>query len=207
MGVSMDGRSKFSLFTWWGWMVLLAMAPSFARAATVELSGLFAYGKSEFSDGYKSVQKRYTSSIAFKFTAVSAIEFEYTDSTTNVSYYTTVGTLLPTATKEEITYRDRIYSFNWVQNLVSTKWIIQPYVVIGGGRMTRKYTENFPDLTPPYTRTVTQNVTSGTGGAGLRIFLTRSMALKTEVKTYVPSFRFSKWKENQLMSAGISWVF
>lgn len=176
-----------------------------AYSAVIEVSGMVAYAKADFADGYKSVQRRYTTSLDFKFTAVSALQFEYTDSTTKVSYPTNVGTLLPYFTTEAITYKDKIYSFNWVQNLVSAKWILQPYVVFGGGRMTRKYSKEYPEF--GLSEQVTQNVTTGVGGAGLRLFLTRNMAVKGEMKTYVPDFRFSKWKENQLLSVGISWLF
>ncbi len=187
---------------------LLCLALSAARdshAAVIEVSGMIAYSKADFADGYKSMQRRYTSSVNFKFTSVSALEFEYTDSVTKVSYPTNVGTLLPYYTTEAITYKDKIYSFNWVQNLVSSKWILQPYLVVGGGRMTRKYSKEYPEFN--LGERVTQNVTTGVGGAGLRLFLTRNMAVKGEVKTYVPDFRFSKWKENQMFSAGLSWLF
>lgn len=185
--------------------LLGALTACDAGAAVVEVSGMVAYSKANFADGYKSMQRRYTGSLDFKFTAVSALQFEYTDSVTKVSYLTNVGTLLPYYTTEAITYKDKIYSFNWVQNLVSSKWIIQPYVVFGGGRMTRKYSKEYPEF--GLAERVTQNVTTGVGGAGLRLFLTRNMAVKGEAKTYVPDFRFSQWKENQMFSVGLSWLF
>src|SRR5262249_19773142 len=124
---------------------------------------------------------------------------------TQYAYPSDLGGILKTPVKEETTYRDQVYSFNWVQNLVSTKWIIQPYFIIGGGRLQRKYTVELPDI--PFTQESTQNVITGTGGFGLRIFLTRSMALKGEVKTYVPNFQFAKWKDDEALSVGLSWTF
>lgn len=185
--------------------LLCLLTPGVANAASVELSAMLALTKSEFSDGYKSETRRYTGSVAFKFTAVSALEFEYTDSLTQTSFTTTLGGLLLRPTKQEVTYKDQIYSFNWVQNLVSSKWILQPYFVIGGGRMTRKVTITLPEV--PYSQNSSQNVTQGTGGLGLRIFLTKAMAIKAEVRTYVPDFKFSKWKETQMTSVGLSWMF
>src|SRR5687768_15756259 len=124
MGISMDGKKirspLFFLF------LITSFLTGPARAATVELAGMLAYSTSDFADGYKSVQRRYTGSIDFKFTAVSALQLEYTDQKTFIGYPTTLGNRIP-STREEITYLDKIYSFNWVQNLVSTKWIIQPY--------------------------------------------------------------------------------
>jgi|GEM_PF-685097 len=196
----MDGKTIRSLA-----LFLCLLVPGLAKAATVEISGMLAISKSDFADGYKSEQRRYTGSMEFKFTSVSALEFEYTDSKTQTSFPTTLGTLLVRPTKQTISYRDQIYSFNWVQNLVSSKWIIQPYVVMGGGRMVRKATIALPEFN--YSEDSTQNVTSGTAGVGIRIFLTKSLAFKAEMKTYVPNFEFKKYKENQMTSFGLSWMF
>lgn len=176
-----------------------------AKAALVEISTLFSYGKVDFADGYKSTQRSYTGSIDFKFTQVSALELEYTDRTTKVSYPTNIGGNIAYYVQETTTYKDKIYSFNWVQNLVSSKWIIQPYFVVGGGKMKRLLRREYPEL--GLSQDVVQNVTSGTGGFGIRLFLTKNMAIKSEAKTYVPKFQFSKYKENQQYSVGLSWVF
>jgi hypothetical protein len=201
MRISMEGKVALLI----GLLSLFGGIES--RAATVELSGLVAFGKADFEDGYKSDQRRYTGSIDFKFTSVSALQLEYTDSYTEVSYPINLSSMLiiPRKTTQTISYRDKIYSFNWVQNLVPSKWIVQPYFVVGGGKMQRKVDKAIPEL--GIAESDTQNVTTGTGGVGLRIFLTRSMAVKGEIKTYVPKFQFSKWKENQLLSVGLSWVF
>jgi len=176
-----------------------------AFSAVIEVSGMMSYGRSRFADGYNSTQRRYTGSLEFKFTPVSSIQFEYTDSTTKVSYLTNVGTLLTYYTTEAITYDDKIYSANWVQNLVPSKWLVQPYFKIGGGKMTRKYSKEYPQF--GLKESVTDNSVTGVAGLGLRIFITRSMALKGEFNTYVPNFHFKSWKENQLFSTGVSWVF
>lgn len=174
--------------------------------AAVELSGLVAYGKTELAnENYRSRQLRYTGTVSFKFTSVSALEFEYTESTTKYSYLTNIGTIFPHLTREDIVSKDKIYSFNWVQNLVSSRWLIQPYLVFGGGRMVRYYSQSFSEF--GYSSSISQNVTSGTAGVGLRIFLTRNLAVKAEQKTYVPNFHFKSWKENQMLSIGLSWLF
>jgi hypothetical protein len=200
MGFSMDGK-KITL------AVLLGIFSALpAWAANVELSGMVAYAKANFSDGYNSVQRRYTGSIDFKFTAVSALQFEYTDSTTKISYPINISSVLPypVYTTEATTYRDKIYSFNWVQNLVPTKWLVQPYVIFGGGKMQRDLLREYPEL--GIYQTITQKVSTGTAGIGLRIFLTKNMAVKGEMKTYVPKFQFGKYKENQMFSVGASWL-
>lgn len=196
----MDGKKVFF------WALLALLPWQKAMAANIELSGMVAYGRANFSDGYNSVQRRYTGSIDFKFTPVSALQFEYTDSTTKISYPVNISSILPypVYTTEATTYRDKIYSFNWVQNLVPTKWLVQPYVLLGGGKMKRNLLREYPEL--GIYQTVSQSVSTGTAGIGLRIFLTKNMAVKGEAKTYVPKFQFRKYKENQMFSVGVSWL-
>ncbi len=207
----MDGKSRYAArSTRTGIFVgltllLLCGIPRAANAAVVEISGMVAYSRSRITDDYTSMQRRYTGSIDFKFTAVSAFELEYTDSLTEETFPTDLDGRLPKTTQQNTSYHDTIYSFNWVQNLVSSKWIIQPYFVVGGGRLSRHYSIALPEF--GVTQTLSQNVTTGTGGLGLRIFLTRNMAVKGELKTYVPNFQFAKWKDNEMLSAGLSWSF
>jgi hypothetical protein len=203
----MDGRVRLisALFAF-GLILVSPWAEANQRARPrVEVSAMLAYSKSDFADGYRSMQRRYSGTMEFKFTSVSSIQLEYTDSITKVSYQTRIGTLLPQATTEAITYKDRIYSFNWVQNLVPQKWILQPYFVFGGGRMVRNYRREINEY--GYVESASQKVETGVGGVGTRLFLTQNMALKGEVKTYVPRFQFSRWKENQMFSLGLSWLF
>ncbi|HEY8279357.1 MAG TPA: outer membrane beta-barrel protein [Bdellovibrionota bacterium] len=202
MGVSMDGK-KVRFFIPLFVCGLLACVS--AQAAVIEISAMLAYSTSDFEDGYHSLQRRYTGTIDFKFTPVSALEFEYTDSTTRITFPTTLGGYIALPTRQVTNYKDQVYSFNWVQNLVSTKWILQPYFVIGGGKMHRVVTVDLPEYR--YSEKSSQNLTTGTGGLGVRLFMTKAMAVKAEAKTYVPEFRFSKWKENQMLSLGLSWAF
>jgi opacity protein-like surface antigen len=199
MQFSMDGRKSLILLC-----AGLFLGASPVRAAVVEVSAMYAYSKSEFED-YKGVQRRYTGSVEFKFTQVSSIQLEYTNSSSEYRTQTDIGTNMVYLTPLVTTYNDKIYSVNWVQNLVPAKWIVQPYLVLGGGKVARKVTQTRPELGK--SQTDTQNSTTGTAGAGLRIFLLQNMALKTEFKSYVPDFRFSRWKENQMLSVGLSWLF
>jgi hypothetical protein len=204
MGASMDGKSAGIVRRLTALILLsFALAPR-AHSAVVEISGMASYSTSKFNNDVTSVSRRYTASVDLKFTAVSAIEFEYTDELSQYSFPSDLG-LLANPTKEQESYKDTIYSLNWVQNLVSAKYFLQPYFVIGGGRMTRKVTMSLPEF--GYGQTTTQNVFTGTGGVGLRLFLTKSMALKGELKTYVPNFQFAKWRDNEAFSAGLSWSF
>jgi hypothetical protein len=207
MDASTDGKpdwaamQAFLLFAY----VFMWVASPAAKAAQVEISGLVSYSNADFGGGFSSVERRYSGTVDFKFTAVSALEFEYTQSYSSYTSQSYLDGILVNPIKEIVSYNDTVYSLNWVQNLVSAKWILQPYFVIGGGRLIRHYSDSYPDV--PFTTTMSQNVFTGTGGLGLRLFLTRNMAIKGEAKTYVPNFQFSKWKQDEALSVGLSWTF
>ena len=198
----MDGRKLRLLFVTF---LVSCFYCSEGKATLIELSAMVAYNTTDFADGYKSMQRRYTGSMDFKFTPVSSFEFEYTDSVTKISYPTNLGNLIPHYTNYAVTYKDKIYSFNWVQSLVPARWLLQPYFVVGGGRMIRDSREEIPEI--GISHSTNQNVVTGVGAVGLRIFLLKNMALKAEIKTYVPKFHYAAWKENQMMSVGFSWSF
>ena len=79
-----------------------------AAAAVVEISGMAAYTSANFGDGYSTVSRRYTGTVDFKFTPVSALEFEYTDGFQELDYPTDLGGRLATNIKEQDTYKDII---------------------------------------------------------------------------------------------------
>lgn len=164
-----------------------------------------SYAKSNLGNNYGSTQRRYSASIAYKFMSVSAIELDYMVARTTISTPTDVGQRFPYITTQVTTYDDEVYSINWVQNLVPSDWIIQPYFKFGGGKLRRKQRIEFPEFGVKDERS--QVVNTGVGGLGLRIFLTKNLAIKGEFTTYVPDFRFSGWKDSQMFSAGLSWLF
>lgn len=188
----------------WFWLAALGLVTGdTAFGGAIETSVMGSYARSRLSDGYNSVQRRYAGSMDFKFTQISAIQLEYSHTTTKISYKTTLNGILSYYTNYAVTYDDVVYSVNWIQNLVPAKYLIQPYFKVGVGRMNRTQKEEYLGITD----SVGQKVITGVGGLGLRVFLTRSMALKGEFVSYMPDARISTWKENQMFSGGLSWVF
>jgi hypothetical protein len=196
----MEGRSQLYLFLI---IVLSLLFPHKGFAGVIETSIMGSYNRSQPAEGYRSTKRSYTGSIDFKFTAVSAVQFEYTHATSVYTFPSTLGGLLGTAVTVTLRQEDQLYNVNWVQNLVPAKFLIQPYFKVGIGRLLHKERQDFIGIV----ETSSQRYVNGVGGIGLRIFLTRNMALKGEFVTYVPDARFSKWKDNQNFSGGLSWVF
>jgi hypothetical protein len=183
---------------------LLSMA-SDSQAGALEISGTIAYGKANLGKNAYSRQNRYSAEIAWRFTKVSAFEASYMRSRTKISQPISLDFLLFQTINQAVTYDDQVISLSWVQNLVPSSFIVQPYFKVGGGRLFRRQTVEYSALFSK--QVVSQKSDTGVGGLGLRIFLTKNMALKGEVVTYVPKFRFSTWKDSQMFSVGLSWIF
>ena len=194
---------KFSLL--WMAIACLLSFPSATFAGALEISGTIAYGKANLGGNAYSRQNRYSGEIAWRFTKVSALEASYMRSRTKISQPINLDFLLFQTIHQAVTYDDHVMSLSWVQNLVPANFIVQPYFKIGGGRLLRRQTVEYSALFSK--QEVTQKSDTGVAGVGLRIFLTKNMAIKGEVVTYVPKFRFSTWKDSQMFSVGLSWVF
>ena len=189
-------------------MILLVLAltgPATAAAAVIETSALVSYGKADLGNDVTTRQNRYTFSVAYRFTKVSALEVSYSQSRTKISTPLSLDSILFPTIQETITFDDQVYSLSWIQNLVSSKWIIQPYLKLGAGKLVRKKKAEYSTLLD--SQEEIQKSETGVAGIGLRLFLTKRMALKGEAITYLPEFRVSKWKESQQFSGGLSWLF
>lgn len=172
-----------------------------ASAAAVELSALVSYNRSEINADTVSRQNRYSGAIEFYFTAISSIKFSYTYARTRIKQPTNIS-FAPTLNVE---IEDKVLSMNWVQGLLPSKFAIQPYLQIGGGRMWRSRSNEFPDF-PLFNSEGSDRNETAVGGAGLKIKITKRINLKGEFTVLVPEFRFSQWKKNQYFSVGLSWI-
>ena len=177
-----------------------------SEAAVIETSAMLSYSKSTISDTASSRQNRYTASIAFRFTKISAVELSYSVAHTKLSQQLNfTDSILFSTISQSTMVDDQVISISWIQNILPAKYIIQPYFKIGAGKLRRRQKVEFSALLS--TQEQTQKSETGVVGLGIRIFLTKHMALKGEFVTYVPKFQFSKWKESQHFSAGLSWLF
>lgn len=176
-----------------------------ANAGVFEIGGTISYGRANLGRDAYTRQNRYTIDVAWRFTKVSAIELAYMRTRTKMSQPVYIDSVLFGTLQQSVTLNDQVYSASWVQNLVPANFIIQPYFKIGGGRLVRKQLVEYSNVIPK--QEVSQETDTGVAGLGARFFMTKNMALKGEFVTYVPKFRFSQWKESQMFSVGLSWVF
>lgn len=173
----------------------------------VEISSMFSYGKSDLGNGAFSRQNRYSFSVGLRFTQVSAIEVSYLTSRIKNFTPSILETFVAGSVDQTVTYDDQVYSASWVQNFVSSKFMVQPYFKVGAGRFIRKQKVSYTGVLADDGSEIVQESVTGVAGLGLRIFLLKNMALKGELVSYMPKFRLSTWKDSQLFTAGLSWLF
>ncbi len=191
----MDGRwSSLKIFGIALALASAAGAPSLAQAGTFELSLGGSFSQSNYGGGNYSWERRWGGSVGYYFLALSQVELSFQDVTdrTNLSGY------------QDTTFHDQILSLNWVQSLTGKSFPIQPYLKAGIGQLNREATGTYAGgASPP--RVVAQ--LTGIVGAGLRIYITRAFAIRTEATSYLVGGNISTWQDNFSLNVGLSFSF
>lgn len=177
---------------------LLLWAVPLQALATFEFSLGFSFSRQNYSsasggDNYTS-NRRWGTSIGYYFSELTEVEFGYqevTDRTRIVGF-------------EDTTFFDRIYSVNWVQSFTRKTSALQPYVKVGVGQLNR-------DASGTYSNGLSPNpqIDSLTGilGAGMRIYLTRSFAIRVEGVSYLTGGSIQTFKDNYSTTIGASFGY
>lgn len=154
----------------------------------------FNFNKSDYTGGNFTWTRRWGASIGFHFSERSGVEVAFQDivDRTKIDGF------------ENTTFHDQIYSANWVQALVGRKVAIQPYFKIGIGQLNREAEGEYANgARPP---ALLDSVT-GVLGAGLRLYLTRTFAVRMEATSYLAGGSVRTWKDNVSVSFGASLFF
>lgn len=173
---------------------IIALSNS-AFAGPFEFSVGFSFNKSNYGDANYSWSRRYGGSIGYYFTERSQIEIAYQDvwDRTKIDGF------------EDTTFHDKIYSADWVQNLTGRDFPVQPYFKLGIGQLNRNATGSYNGGTsspPAEVDSLTVIV-----GAGLRLYLTRAFAVRTEATTYLTGGAIGTYKDNVAFTFGVSLFF
>jgi hypothetical protein len=102
---------------------------------------------------------------------------------------------------EDTTFHDQIYSVDWVQSFTPKTFPIQPFVKLGVGQLDRSASGTYSNGTSP--PLVYDSVTVVVG-AGLRLYLYKNFALRSEVTTYLTGGQIATFKDNVAATVGIS---
>jgi hypothetical protein len=173
------------------WILFLISAD--LHAGVIEISGSFSYSQSNLGPTGYSWTRRFGISVGYYFFELSEIQFSMQD-----SIYRTVSM------GEDTTFHDQIYSLEWVQSLLPKSFGFQPYVKLGAGQLNREASGTYwTGGGPP---AIYDSLTVLLG-AGLRVFISRSFALRAEGTTYLVGGSLSNWQDNLSLNGGASIYF
>jgi len=189
-------RNRWALLGAWTMSLILALfaADCRAEAGTVELSVGGSYNRSIFDptgENY-SWNRRWGASVSYEFFARSEIEFSFQDvidRTMIVNY-------------EDTVFHDRIYSLSWIQSLLPRSVPVQPYLKAGVAQLNRDADGTYAGGASPNPRV---DAVTGVLGGGLRIYLTRTFAIRTEIISYLTGGEINTWQDNVAASVGVSY--
>lgn len=183
--------SLISLIFWFSWAVLLDCSP--AQASYFELGGSFSFSQTSYGSSGYSWSRRWGVSLGYYFFGLSEVEFSFQD----VLYRNLFGY------SEDSTYHDQIYSVDWVQAITPKEWGFQPYFKLGAGQLHRTASATYWGATS----NAAYDQLTAILGAGIKIFLSRSAAVRVEGTTYLTDGTISSWKNNFAINAGCSIYF
>ncbi len=163
----------------------------YAADGVWESSVGFSFNKTTYSEGNYNWTRRWGASVGYHFTERSSVEIGFqdvVDRTKIVSY-------------EDTTFHDQIYSLNWVQSFLPKTQPVQPYVKAGVAQLNREATGVYANGASPISRV---DSVSALLGAGVRIYITRNLAIRTEATSYMPGGSIKVWKDNFAYTLGLS---
>ena len=175
-------------------LLTLVSSVSSSWAGAFEFSLGLYYNRSNYSNDSYNWSRRWGSSLGYRFTELSQVEFSFSDTMdrTKITNY------------EDTTFHDQVYSLNWVQSLMNKNQPVQPYVKVGVGQLNRRATGNYAGGASPPSEV--DSVTVVLGG-GLRIYLTHTFAIRSEFTSYLTGGALSTWKDNIGATIGLSLYF
>jgi hypothetical protein len=177
---------------------ILVAATSFfshaAHAGVFELGGAFAYNHNAYAGGSVTWTRSYSATFGYYLTADSEVEFSYQDSS-NEDYEPVV---------QDITYRDRVYSINFLYHLMDEASSFRPYFRAGLGQLNRDMTGWYEGGYQPGGRLDQVTVI---GGLGFKVKIVGRFSLKAEATTYLSGGEVSSWKDNVTVNIGGSIYF
>ncbi|MBC7691705.1 MAG: outer membrane beta-barrel protein [Methylotenera sp.] len=165
-----------------------------ADGTKLEYSLGFSFNRTQYDGGSFNWERRWGTSIGYNFSDTSQLEASIQDVFSRNKF----------AGFEDDTYHDQIYSADWVQGLVGKEYRIQPYVKAGIGQLIRKASATNSN---GITKSSSIGQLTGVLGAGLRLYITRTFAIKAEATSYLTGGSIATYKNNLAGTIGVSLNF
>ena len=174
--------------------IVLGLFSTSVKAGVFELGGTASYNHNSYNGGTVTWTRSYTANFGYFFTADSELEFSYQDSTNEEK--------VPGV--QDITYRDRVYSINFLYHFFDETSAFRPYLRAGVGQLNRDATGWYQGGYSPAGRLDQVTVI---GGIGLKVKIYSRFSLKAEATTYLSGGSISSYRDNVSLNIGGSIYF
>lgn len=172
-------------------LVAMVLGVPTANADYWEFSAGLNYNKSTYSGGSYSWTRRLGGTVGYNFTDSSMVEVAYQQSYQRDHYQGF----------QDSSYNDRVYSVNLVWNVLGRTSQFQPYFKVGIGQLNREATVSDSIGRSEFTQ---MDQLTGVIGAGLKLMLTRTFAIRFEGTSYLSGAKISTWQDNFGATFGVS---
>lgn len=166
-----------------------------AQAGVYEVGGSFSWNRSNYNAGSYTWTKSFGFSFGYYFTQDSEVQFSYSDSTTK----TFVESV------QDTSYRDRVYSINFVYHFFDEQSTFRPYVRMGVGQLNRDATGTYSAA--GYYAPGRLDAVSVIGGLGFKYKVTERIAVKAEGTSYLTGGSIGSWADNVTLNFGGAFYF
>jgi hypothetical protein len=163
-------------------------------AGTFEFSGGLSYSKSTFSDDSYEWNRRWGLSVGYYFFTVSEVELSFQDVTTRTKI----------TGYQDTPFHDQIFSINWVQTCAPKDFPVQPYLKLGVGQLNRDAQGSYAGGAAPPLGLGQITVVLG---VGLRVSITKHVALRGEGTSYLVGGSLKSWADNFGLTFGASFYY
>ena len=166
-------------------------------AGVFELGSGWSYRRSSYNSGSYTSMTSWNASLGYFFTQDSEVEFLYQDSS-NSEYVPSI---------QDLQYRDRVYSLNFVYHLLPEGSSFRPFFRAGLGQLNRDATGTYFGGSGSYHPPGRLDQVTVIGGIGFKARLTSQVGLKAEATSYLTGGSISTWQDNVVISVGGSIYF
>lgn len=177
---------------WFGCILMFLAGNTYAGVFETSLG--FSYSRSAYNGGSYSVTQSWNGALGYYLTQDSQVQFSYQDSL-NSEFVPNV---------QDIKYRDRVYSMNFLYHLFSEGAAVRPFLRFGVGQLNRDATGTYQGGFSPPGRLDQVTVISG---FGLKFKLSSRFGLRLDGTSYLTGGSIATWKDNFNVALGGSFYF
>lgn len=180
-------KNKLIILAAFGW------ASSSAHAGLWEVSGIFGWNRSNYIDGFTRTI-RYGGSVSYRFNNYSELEGGLQKSIQKI-YVTSY---------QDTVFEDLTASISWIQNFSAIDSPVQPYLKAGVAQLNRDQSGTYLGQ---QLATRQRDIVTIVLGAGVRVFVTKRIALRSEFISYLEKGSIRTFDDNISANFGLSLYF